>query len=183
MKKKGYDVTAIHFSNSHDKRELEKAKKLASQIGITKMFIVNHKISQEAFVRNCIRRFQCLLCKRVMYRVAEKIAEKHKIKSLLTGESLGQVGSQTLQNLIVLDKSVTIPVHRPLLGHDKNETIEIARKIGTYEISTQKSASCPYVPHNPLTKAKLDKVKEQEERIDMEQLIDDAVNSLQVLEM
>jgi len=98
-------------------------------------------------------KYTCLLCKRRMYRLAVKYAQEHGAKGIVTGESLGQVASQTLDNLIVLDAAADLPVYRPLIGFDKEDTIRIARNIGTFQISIGKAKGCGAVPKGPSTRA------------------------------
>ena len=112
-----------------------------------------------------------------MYRIAEKIAQKEKCDFLITGENLGQVASQTLDNLKVLDDATKMIVLRPLLCNDKNDTIKIAKQIGTYDISIEHKDGCPFVPRKPLTKAKLEKVKAQEEKLNIQKMVDDSIKN------
>lgn len=105
-----------------------------------------------------LENYTCILCKRRMYRLAESVAREVGAKGIVTGESLGQVASQTLDNLFVLDDCATMPVYRPLIGFDKVEAEKIAREIGTYEPSILKAEGCKAVPYKPATKAKLEKV-------------------------
>ncbi|MGM5482453.1 MAG: hypothetical protein ACQESF_03245 [Nanobdellota archaeon] len=107
-------------------------------------------------------KYTCLLCKRAMLKEAEKLAKKNSADFIVTGDNLGQVASQTLENLEVVDSAVDIPVLRPLLCMDKQEIIDIARKIGTYETSIKENKTCPFLPSAPVTKAKLNFVKKQE---------------------
>ncbi|MFA7695537.1 MAG: hypothetical protein WCX63_08390 [Methanoregula sp.] len=111
-------------------------------------------------------RYVCLLCKRRMYRIADKYARSIGAYGIVTGESLGQVASQTLENLAVLHTPGLLPVHRPLIGFDKSEIIDIARKIGTYEPSIMRvSNCCCAVPPKPATRADPDHVRGLENRI------------------
>jgi len=110
-----------------------------------------------------LENYTCLICKRHMYRLAELIAKEVGAKGIVTGESLGQVASQTLDNLFVLDSAISMPIYRPLIGFDKVEAEGIARKIGTFEPSTMPAEGCKAVPHKPATKGKLDKVLKIEE--------------------
>jgi thiamine biosynthesis protein ThiI len=105
----------------------------------------------------------------MMYRIAEKIAEKENAKFIVTGENLGQVASQTLDNLAVLEEAVDIPVLRPLLCLDKEEIVNIAKEIRTYSLA--KNIKCPFVPGRPATKAALKKTREEELKIDTKNLI------------
>jgi thiamine biosynthesis protein ThiI len=124
--------------------------------------------ARKILVREDKVKYTCLLCKRRMYRLAEKFAKEHGAKGTVTGESLGQVASQTLDNLIVLDDAAGLPVYRPLIGFDKEDTIRIARKLGTFQISIGKAKGCGAVPKGPSTKADLKLIKGLEEIIGQE---------------
>jgi len=104
-------------------------------------------------------RWTCIFCKRALLQKACQIADQHGAKALVTGDSLGQVASQTLENLEVLSYGVEKPILRPLIGLDKTEITALARRIGTFEVSTREAQSCPYLPPDPLTKASLPKLK------------------------
>jgi thiamine biosynthesis protein ThiI len=110
-----------------------------------------------------VERYTCLVCKRRMYRLAEAVARDIGAKGIVTGESLGQVASQTLDNLLVLDEAASIPIYRPLIGFDKVEVEKIAREIGTFDASILPSEGCGAVPRKPATKAKLEEVAKIEE--------------------
>jgi len=120
----------------------------------------------------------CLLCKRMMYRIAEKFCEKKGAKVIVTGENLGQVASQTLDNIYVLDQTVKIPVIRPLIGLNKEEIIEIAKEIGTYEASVMPAGSCSAVPDSPRTKGRVEEVTVEEEKMNIEKLVKDSLKTL-----
>ncbi|MGQ9626320.1 MAG: tRNA uracil 4-sulfurtransferase ThiI [Anaerolineae bacterium] len=102
-------------------------------------------------------RWTCIFCKRLMLQKAAEIARQHKAKAIITGGSLGQVASQTLDNIEVISYGLDMPILRPLIGFDKVETMALAKKIGTFEISTRGSQPCPFLPPNPLTRASLEK--------------------------
>jgi len=161
MKKQGMELIFVHMQ--HEKTE--SAKKLMKSIDKdAKLITIDHKKNQETIMKSCNPRYQCVLCKRAMYRAAQTIAASTASDYIITGENLGQVASQTVENLKILDNSVSIPVLRPLIGFDKNEIVDIARQIGTFEQSTQGSGICPYLPNSPLTRAHLDKVLHEEQK-------------------
>jgi thiamine biosynthesis protein ThiI len=108
-------------------------------------------------------RFTCVICKRTMLRIAAKIAAAENAHGVVTGDNLGQVASQTLENLQTLSE-VYSPIYRPLIGMDKEEIIERAKNIGTYELA-KKAAKCPHVPEAPATRSDLEKVRLLEEKI------------------
>jgi tRNA uracil 4-sulfurtransferase len=109
----------------------------------------------------------------MMLRIGQGIAREEKAKALVTGESLGQVASQTLENMAVIQQASTLPILRPLVGMDKQEIIDQARRIGTFDISSIPDQDCCqlFVPKHPATKAKLGEVEEAESRIDIQDLI------------
>lgn len=113
-------------------------------------------------------RYTCLLCKRRMYRVGEEVAKEKGALALVTGESLGQVASQTLENLRVLDEACSLPVLRPLVGLDKVEIEEMARRIGTWQESSREVGKCGAVPPRPATRADPEKIRELEEELERE---------------
>jgi thiamine biosynthesis protein ThiI len=117
----------------------------------------------------------------MMVRYAEKIAEKEKADAIVMGDSLGQVASQTLQNIRVIEQAVKIPILRPLIGFDKDEVVKIAKKIGTYDLSILPSIGCSAVPKKPSTQAKIEKILEEEEKIDVDKLVDEAVNKSELI--
>ncbi|HXW99519.1 MAG TPA: tRNA uracil 4-sulfurtransferase ThiI [Methanomicrobiales archaeon] len=118
--------------------------------------------AREQLARERLERFTCLICKRRMYRIAEEVAREEGAKGIVTGESLGQVASQTLGNLLVLDDAASLPVYRPLIGLDKEEITRIARGIGTFGPSTGQAEGCRAVPEKPATAADPEKIREIE---------------------
>ena len=184
--KRGCSIIPVYFDNSPLTDEaatikaLETAKRLFEwSIGYPrKMYIVPYGKSLETFVRETPSRFTCILCKRMMYRIAERIADIEKAEGIVTGEAIGEQASQTLINLRVLDEAaVKYPIHRPLLGFDKTETTELARKIGTFEISTRKARGCTAAPSKPATKARLEIVKSAEEKLNIAQMVEESIRS------
>ena len=111
------------------------------------------------------------------------IAKERNIRTLVTGESLGQVASQTLANLTAIEDAAALPILRPLIGFDKAETIELAKKIGTYDISIEPHDDCCslFVPKHPETKARLKYVRAEEQKIDLTPLLREAVESVETI--
>jgi len=188
--KRGCPIIPVYFDNAPltdettTAKALEVAKKLFEwSIGFPrKVYIVPHGKNLENFVKNAPRKLTCILCKRMMYRIAEQVAEKEKVEGIVTGEAIGEQASQTITNLKVLDEaSAKYPIHRPLLGFDKTETTELARKIGTFTISTQKAKSCSAAPTKPSTKAKLEIVKKAEENFDIGQMVEESVKAAKIV--
>ncbi len=185
MIQNGWDVVALHMDNRPytDDREVDKAfdliRRLETATGreIPK-YMAPHKQNQLAIARNTDRHMQCVLCRRMMWRTAEQLAKKVGAQALVTGENLGQVASQTLDNLGSHTDAVDIPMIRPLLGLDKNDIIEIAREIGTYEISTRPGLCCTIVPEKPTTHSDLDRTMKEESKIDPDALLEQGMSGL-----
>jgi tRNA uracil 4-sulfurtransferase len=185
MLKKNTDLVFVNFRNSKSKEGEERVKRLVKILAEKfnkelKLYFIDIENAQKEFAENCNRRFQCLLCKRIMYRIAEKIAKKEKADFLVSGENLGQVASQTLPNMYVLSKSVRIDVLRPLLCFEKNDAVNIAKQIGTYETSIENKAKCPFVPSNPATRAKIELIEREEKRVDIETLINEVIDNCKI---
>ncbi|MEA3430476.1 MAG: hypothetical protein U9R08_04340 [Nanoarchaeota archaeon] len=182
IRKKGVDVIGLHFDNRPftEGKALELAKRLAIKIGINKLYIVNYGELKSDIVKNCKRRYTCVLCRRLMFRIAGKIAEKENCDFLITGENLGQVASQTLSNMISEHSSISIPVLRPLLCNDKQEIIEVARQIDTYDISIEPSICCTLVPKSPATSSTVRAIENEENNLNFEELLKNAVETVQI---
>ena len=149
-----------------------------------KVYVVQHGENLKRIIEDSSRRFTCLLCKRMMYRVAERLAEMTGAEGIVTGEAIGEQASQTLTNLRVLNDAVKkYPIHRPLLGFDKEETETIARKIGTYEVSSRKASGCTAAPSKPATMAKLEEVMEAEEKLNIKEMVEKGIESLKVVKV
>ena len=188
MLKKGFDVVAVHMDNTPytDERSREKTIRLVRRIeNITdrkiKRYIVPHGHSLEQFSKKCRTNLECVLCKRMMLRIGCAIAKPEGAVAIVTGESLGQVASQTLANLRAEEDASDLPVLRPLIGFDKVDIIEIAKKIGTFELSIAPCASCGIVPEKPATRAVLENVLREEKQADIEELLSSAIASMNVV--
>ena len=180
--KAGIDVIAVHFSNEPftDKKAEEKTLKLMKKIGLKKVYVVPHGKSQAEIIRKANRKYQCVLCRRMMFRVAERIAENEGCDFLITGENLGQVSSQTLFNMTTAQKAVKIPFIRPVLANDKNDTMKIAREIGTYDLSIQPGMCCNLVPKHPCNKCHISFIERDEARFDFVALVDEALKGAEI---
>ena len=183
--KQGAEIIAVHLDNRPftDDREIGKAMALIEHLkdmhtGKVSLFLVPHDESQKEFARNCDRHLQCVLCKRMMLRVAERIAVMEGAKAVIMGDSLGQVASQTLRNIKVESQAIEIPILRPLIGWDKVEIIDTAREIGTYDISIRPGVCCTIVPKKPSTHAELGRVLREEGKIDVPSLLRNAIEKM-----
>ena len=124
------------------------------------------------------------IMRRIMMRVAERLCHQHKLQAIITGESLGQVASQTIEGMISTESVLkNTPLFRPLISFDKIETMDIAQRIGTYETSILPYEDCctVFLPKNPLIKPNLRKVEEQEKRLDIDALVDEAIAEMEIL--
>ncbi len=146
-----------------------------------KTYVISHGDSISTFKQNCNNKYTCVFCKRTLLRYAEKIAEKESADAIIMGDSLGQVASQTLQNIRVIDGAVQIPILRPLIGFDKEDVVKIAKEIGTFELSILPSDGCNAVPNKPSTMAKLEKILEEENKINVNKLVKKALDRSQTL--
>ncbi len=175
MMKRGCEVIPIYFDCSPftDETTLQRAREVE---GILKGYwpdfelrIVEHgsflKRVKDVLKERGLESYTCVLCKRRMLKVAEEVAKDEGAKGIVTGDSLGQVASQTLDNLMVVEMACDLPVYRPLIGMDKEEVVKLARKIGTFDASAKRVKECGAVPKRPTTKAKLEKVLELEEML------------------
>ncbi|MHA1229649.1 MAG: tRNA uracil 4-sulfurtransferase ThiI [Candidatus Helarchaeota archaeon] len=186
MMKRGCYIRPIYFDN-HPYLPKDNVNKVINVLKIIRtydprnefyLYVIPHGANLKYFWDNAPSKYICLLCKRMMYRVSEAIARRIKAKALVTGENLGQVASQTLDNLKILDNTIDLPVFRPLLGFDKSEIIEIAKKIGTFQQTITYSASCKAVPDNPTIKGNLDEIIEIESSLDIDNLINNSIKNM-----
>jgi len=188
--KRGCTVTPVYLDNAPltDETTTEKALETARELfewSISyprNVYVVPHGRNLQIIMERTPRRFTCLLCKRMMYRIAERIADLEKAEGIVTGEAIGEQASQTLINLRVLNEAArSYPVHRPLLGFDKVETEALARRIGTFETSTGKASGCTAAPSQPSTQALLDAVKKAEAKLDVQCMVEESVNAARII--
>ncbi|MCD6474456.1 MAG: hypothetical protein J7K47_06110 [Thermoplasmata archaeon] len=159
--KKRMECIAVHLSMGYDDKIREIMKLLGGKI----YFVPYDEIKEE--ILKVKESYRCIICKRFMYRIAERIANLEKAGVIITGENIGQVASQTLDNLKAIEQAVDMPVIRPLIAMDKEEIVNIAKKIGTYEISIMQQHRCPMAPKKPVTKARVERVKNEESEVDL----------------
>ncbi len=179
MMQRGCRLIFVHFHSSPylDKTSQEKVKELVKILTrhqfFSRLYLVPFGEIQRQIVTAVMRPLRVVLYRRMMVRIAEAVAAKEKAAALVTGESLAQVASQTLQNLTVIEKAATLPILRPLVGMDKQEIIDQARRNGTFEISILPDQDCCqlFVPRHPDTKASLVEVEKAESRLDLPALI------------
>ncbi len=163
MLKRGCEIIPVHMkiSEVEYKKFLKLCKKLQEYSGPKiEMVVVDWNKKLKA-ITNKLRdkRYTCIMCKHLMLLEAQKIAESKNAKAIVIGSSIGQVASQTLDNIMATHYGLELPVLTPLIGFNKDETEAIARQIGTFDISISKSEPCPYVPSRPATRIKLEEFK------------------------
>lgn len=134
-----------------------------------------------AFLNNCDNRLNCVLCRRMMYRIASEVLKLEKAYGIITGASLGQVASQTSQNMLAEMSGMKYPIYHPLIGFDKLEITQLAKKIGTYETSTRPATCCMTVPEHPSTSAKIEEVIKEEEKVDIPAMIESTMKNIKKL--
>ncbi len=179
MGRQGLELILAHFDNRPftSDQEAEKAaslmRRLDEALGArSKKLMVPHGTAQAELAKACRRNMQCVLCRRMMFRVTERLARKMDAQFIVTGESLGQVASQTLANMNVEERATSLPILRPLIGFDKVEIERVAKSIGTYEISIRPGICCTIAPKKPSTYARREDVESEEEKADIERLAD-----------
>ncbi len=177
------DLVNFHAFPFQDRTMIDKATELArvltSRQFRTRLVLVPFGPVQQTIVASCPAPLRVVLYRRFMLRIAEALAARGGAKALVTGESLGQVASQTLENILAIDEAVRIPVLRPLIGMDKEEITAEARRLGTFEISTLPDQDCCqlFVPRGPATAAKLHEVRRAEEALDVPALVGAALEA------
>ena len=185
MAKRGLSIEAVHFESYPYTSELarEKVIKLAKLVSEYAGDIYVHVVSltkiQEELVKHCEEDYFTLLLRRYMMTIASRIGEDHGCTCLITGESLGQVASQTAEALIVTNNAATLPVFRPCIGMDKEEIVDISRKINTFETSIEPYEDCctVFTPKHPKTRPVLEKVLIEENKLDFNALVEEALAS------
>lgn len=183
--KRGAPVVGIHFHSypftSH--ASIDKVKEIGSVLarygGMRKLYLVSLGEAQKEVVRVAQEKYRVLLYRRLMLRIAEVFAKQEGAQALVTGESLGQVASQTLENMRAVEAAATLPVFRPLIGYDKEEIIAEARRIGTFGISILPDADCCtlFMPKNPATRARIEDLDAEERKLPLKRLIDVCLHS------
>ena len=189
MGKRGVEIEAVHFysypytSERAKQKVVDLAQILSRYCGKLRLHVVPFTEIQLAINDNCPEDQLTIIMRRLMMKIAELIARKTDSMALITGESMGQVASQTMQSLYCTDSAVNMPVFRPLIGMDKVEVIDIARKIDTFETSILPYEDCctVFVAKHPQTKPKLEKIMKSEQAVDFEPMIQKAVEETEVI--
>ena len=187
--KRGVEIDAVHFysfpytSERAKEKVVELTRILATYCGHVNLYVVPFTEIQLKIHEKCPDEQLTLIMRRIMMMISEKIALRETSNALITGESIGQVASQTIQSLHVTNAAVQLPVFRPLIGMDKVEIIDIARKIGTFETSILPYEDCCtiFVPKHPKTKPQLNKILLSETHLDIASLVEEAINNTELI--
>ena len=191
MMKRGVMITPVYCSNSPYAEDAARERAFDCIRQLQKWapghqfttYEIPHGPNLKAFIDICNRKNTCLLCKRMMYREACEVMKKESASGIITGSSLGQVASQTAANMHAEIYQLAIPIYHPLIALDKTEIMDIARKIGTYDISNRSAGSCTAVPERPEIGAKYDLIVLEERKMDIEAMVFNAVKAAKVLKL
>ncbi|NLI57275.1 MAG: tRNA 4-thiouridine(8) synthase ThiI [Clostridium sp.] len=187
--KRGVEIEAVHFysypytSERAKEKVIDLARILCEYCYKINLYVVPFTDIQLEINEKCPHEQSTIIMRRAMMKIAEKIAKKTGANALITGESIGQVASQTIESLAVTNESVDLPVFRPLIGMDKNEVVILAKKINTYETSILPYEDCctVFVPKHPNTKPKLERIIMSEKKADLENLMKKAIEDTEML--
>lgn len=188
MAKRGVDINCVHYHSYPftSERSEEKVKDLATILsrytGKIKLFSVNILEIQKEINAKCPEKEMTIISRRFMMRIAEEIAKYNNYNGLITGESLGQVASQTIHGIGVTNDAVNMPVFRPLIGMDKVDIIDISRDIETYETSILPFEDCctVFLPKHPVTRPRVEDIRKSEETLDVDKLVKEAIESMKI---
>jgi thiamine biosynthesis protein ThiI len=189
--KRGVELTAVHYhsfpytSDRSKEKVIDLARILTRYTGSMRLHVVPFTKIQQELYENCPDEQLTILMRRYMMKIAEEIARKEGAAALITGESIGQVASQTLEGLVVTNDAVSMPVFRPLIGFDKIDIMNLAQTIDTYETSILPYEDCctVFTPKHPVIHPKLDKILRSETLINGEELIREALENTEIIEL
>ena len=187
--KRGCSITFLHFhsypltNNSSIEKVREIVDLLQAFHGKSKLILVPFSEIQKCIITNSPSAYRILLYRRYMFKIAQKIALKEKALALLTGESLGQVSSQTIQNITAISAGTKLPILRPLIGYNKSEIISIAKSIGTFNTSIEPDQDCCslFVPKRPVLFAKTTEVSELEKKLPIKNIFKNTLANIENL--
>ncbi len=188
MAKRGIRLTAIHFasppytSERAEQKVVKLLKKVARYSGNMNMYTVPFTEIQETIRKKCPEDYFTIIMRRLMMKISERIARDKKCQALITGESLGQVASQTIGAIACTDAAANMPVFRPLIGMDKQEIIDISYKIDTFETSIEPYEDCctVFTPKHPRTKPVLERIEDAEAKGEFDEMIERALQNLKL---
>ena len=188
MAKRGIHISAVHFVSPPYTSERARIKveqlceKLTGYCGNIAFFCVPFTEIQEAIKDNCPEEYFTIIMRRLMMEIAQKLADKDDCLALITGESVGQVASQTLKAIACTDAVCRMPVFRPLIGMDKTEIVAISRKIDTFDISIQPYEDCctVFTPKHPKTKPSVEEIENAQNAFDFSEMIKKAIEETEM---
>lgn len=189
--KRGVQIEAIHFhsppftSERAKQKVLDLAEKLTAYGNAVKVHVVPFTKLQQHIFRTMPDGYAMTIMRRMMYRISEKVCKQESILSMTTGESLGQVASQTMESMNTINEVTNVPIIRPLVAMDKDDIIKVSRNIDTYDISIRPYEDCCtiFVPKSPKTRPSREKINQFESQEDFTELIDEAVNGIEVIKL
>lgn len=178
MSMRGADIILLHMDSGayEDRKETDKVIRISDRLSQVTgkafpVYVADHERNQTLIKEKTDHKYQCVLCKRTMMHVAREFAKEHGCEGIVMGDSLGQVASQTLRNLKAETVDLDFPVVRPFIGMDKEEIIDIARRIGTFDISIERTTGCGIVPQKPITMASPKDVLDLQSKLDFEEMV------------
>lgn len=188
MAKRGLKIFAVHYhsfpytSEQAKEKVIELAKEISAYCGEITLFVVPFTEIQYAIKENCKIEYMITVMRRFMMRIAERLAAENNCGAIITGESLGQVASQTMESITVTNSVAKLPVFRPLIAFDKTDIIEISRKIGTYETSILPYEDCctVFLPKNPVIRPTIGTAESFEKKLDVDALVENALSGVEV---
>ncbi|MCX6740409.1 MAG: tRNA 4-thiouridine(8) synthase ThiI [Candidatus Parcubacteria bacterium] len=191
MQKRGAKIIFINFDSypATPKENQEKVKDLVKVLAEyqhgCRLYLVPFLKIQQEIINKVPPAYRVIFYRRMMLRIASLIAQKENVLALVTGDSLGQVASQTVENIHAISEAIDLPILRPLIGFNKEEIVTIARQIGTYELSSQPFADCCslYVPQHPVTRSDLNLILDTEKDWKFEELLDKAMGNCEIIEI
>lgn len=191
MAKRGVEIDAIHFhsypftSERAEEKVMDLARIVSMYTGPMKVYSINLLNIQKEINKNCPEDEMTIISRRFMMRIAEKVAITRDYQALITGENLGQVASQTIYSMDVINRSVQLPILRPLVGMDKVDIIQWSKEIETYETSIQPFDDCCsiFLPKHPVTRPKIVDIEQSESKLDVDYLVENALESMKIIEI
>ena len=191
MSKRGLRLEAVHFhsypytSVQAKEKVVELANLISKYCGEIKLHVVSFTEIQEQIHKNCDEEYMITIMRRIMMRIAERICHENGLGAIVTGESLGQVASQTMQSMTVTNSVVSLPVFRPVIAYDKEKIMSVAKNIGTYETSILPYEDCctVFLPKNPVIRPTIKRAEYLEKNLDIENLINEALANEEIIEI
>lgn len=189
--KRGVEINAVHFyshpytSERAKQKVIDLAKLIRPYCGPIRLYVVSFTKIQVELYEKGPDNLLTILMRRAMMRIAEELGRKSGSKALITGEAIGQVASQTIDALVATNDVVDMPVFQPLIGFDKQEIVELAQKIGTFETSILPYEDCctVFLPKHPATRPKLEFVRNEESKLELDELLKEAVENVEIIDI